>query len=197
MSDRQVRPGVRAVAVCGAVLLCGGVAGCGGDTEDGKAPAGAPAVVSPAAPTAGKPPKDPADAVREVYRAMWSERMKALQVASAEGTDLERYVAPGVLRAFERELARLKKDGMVVRGRVGHEPEVAVLDTGEGVRGSRATVEDCLDLSKWQPLDITTGWPLPLPGDQPVRHRATAELQRGDGGRWTVTAYLPDRSRAC
>ncbi|MFD5871634.1 hypothetical protein [Streptomyces sp. NPDC060322] len=195
MSERQVRPGVGAVALCGAVLLSCAVTGCGGDTADGKAPADAAAVVSSAPPPVSKSPEDLAGAVREVYGAMWSERMKALQMASAEETDLERYVAPGVLRVFEEELAQLKKDGMVMRGEVGHEPDVSVLDAG--AKPWRATVKDCVDLSKWQPLDITTGWPLPLPGDQPPRHRATAELERGDGGRWTVTAYVPHRSRAC
>ncbi|MFC8225376.1 hypothetical protein [Streptomyces sp. NPDC057287] len=141
------------------------------------------------------PSPDAAGAVREAYGAMWSERVKAFRVASADGTDLERYVAPVVLSVFEEELARLKKDGMVIRGDLGHEPEVSLADAGAGP--PRATVEDCVDLSKWQPLDITTGWPLPLPGDQPLRHAATATLERGDGGRWTVTAYVPHRSRAC
>ncbi|MEV3933711.1 hypothetical protein [Streptomyces sp. NPDC049944] len=162
--------------------------------QDAKAPA--PAATAPSAPppvpvSAG----DPAAEALEVYAAMWAERVKAFQVASAEDTELERYVASGVLSVFEKELARLKKDGMVIRGALGHEPEATLRDAEAGP--PKATVNDCVDLSKWQPLDITTGWPIPLPGNQPVRHEATATLERTDSGRWIVTAYDPAPTRAC
>lgn len=162
--------------------------------QDAKAPA--PAAAAPSAPppvsvSAG----DPAAEALEAYAAMWAERMKAFQVASADGTELERYVASGVLGEFEKELARLEKDGMVIRGDLGHEPEATLLDAAAGP--PKATVNDCLDVSKWQPLDTTTGWPIPLPGNQPLRQEATATLERTDSGRWIVTAYVPAPTRAC
>ncbi|MFJ8888851.1 hypothetical protein ACIRJR_36410 [Streptomyces sp. NPDC102402] len=188
-----MRPAAGVVVLCGAVLLCSAVSGCGGGVEDAKAPAGA-AAESSAQPSAPAGVGDPAAEALETYGAMWVEAMKALQEASAQGTDLERYVTPDVLSEFEKELARLKKDGMVIRGDYGHEPKATVPDAA--ARPRRATVNDCVDLSHSQPLDITTGWPIPL-GNRPLRHGATAELERDDDGRWIVTAYVPDRSRPC
>ncbi|WP_326701493.1 hypothetical protein OG909_31770 [Streptomyces sp. NBC_01754] len=165
------------------------------DGIDGKPQAAAP-VAAPAV-SASPPDPDVADraAALEAYSAMWVEQMRAYRVASAEQTDVKRYATVDALRVFERDLAELKRNRTVIRGDLGHEPEVTALDAG--TRPQTVTVKDCIDLSQWRVLDTTTGWPLPLPSNEPLRYAATATVERRDGGRWMVTEYTPDGSRMC
>lgn len=129
-----------------------------------------------------------------VYRLMWAEQLKAYRAASADGTDLKRYTTRDAWGAFEADLARMNKARMVMRGDLGHEPEVTTLTAG--AQPPTATVQDCVDGSKWETLDTTTGWRMPRRAG-PVRYAVTARLERGDGGRWTVTEYTADRTRSC
>ena len=199
---RQARLEAGALALC-TVALVGALTACGGDdgATDAKPPAAAPATSAtpPGAPTGPASPADPAAAGRaaalEVYSAMWAERTKAYRQASSEGTDLERYATLDALRGFERDLSRMKENDTVFRGELRHAPEVTVVRAD--ARPPTATVEDCVDLSRWRILDTTTGWPIPLPSGQPLRQVATATVERGDGGRWMVTEYTADTTRTC
>ncbi|MFB8028650.1 MULTISPECIES: hypothetical protein [unclassified Streptomyces] len=70
----------------------------------------------------------------------------------------------------------MKKNNTVIRGELEHQPEVTAL----GVDGKlpTATVEDCIDLTKWQTLDTKTNKSIPLPTAQPLRSIATATVER-------------------
>ncbi|MFD7973212.1 hypothetical protein [Streptomyces clavifer] len=198
MTARQVRPRTRALALCGAVGLSLALTGCGGSSDDTKPPA-APPAASSAAPDPSASPADPdavvKAAVLEVYTSMWVEQMKAYRVASPDGTKLADFATLDALSAFERDLAHMKRNGTVIRGELGHESEVTELDLEAKV--PTATVEDCIDLSKWQTLDTKTNKPIPLPTAQPLRYVATATVERWDNNRWMVTEYKPDGSRLC
>ncbi|GGZ21832.1 hypothetical protein CP967_33535 [Streptomyces nitrosporeus] len=194
-----------ALSVCAAVVLAVTAGGCGNGGDDAKPSAAvrtAPPAVEPGTPpTASRSPADPdpdseaETEVLRVYSAMSAERMKAYRTASARGTDLAEYAAPGVLSAFSAELARMRKDRTVIRGDLGHRPRVTRLDTGAPLPTAR--VEDCVDQSERRVLDTLTGWPMPLPTDQPSRYRVEATVERGDSGRWKVTGYDPDLSQPC
>ncbi|MFJ8752605.1 secreted protein/lipoprotein [Streptomyces sp. NPDC102441] len=169
---------------CGAatfVLVLTGCGGVGSTGSDGKPPVGTSTAAE-------------AD-VLAVYRLMWAEQLKAYRAASADGTDLKRYTARDAWSAFERDLARMAEEHTVMRGDLGHEPEVTTLTAG--AQPPTATVQDCVDGSKWETLDTTTGWRLPRRAGQPVRYGVTARLERGEGSRWTVTEYTADRTRSC
>ncbi|MFE0116780.1 hypothetical protein ACFWZA_01630 [[Kitasatospora] papulosa] len=120
--------------------------------------------------------------------------MKAYRVASPDGTKLDDFATLDALSAFERDLAHMKKNHTVIRGELGHEPEVTALDVD--VKLPTATVEDCIDLSKWK-AERTTGEPIPLPTAQPLRYTATATVERWDNNRWMVTEYKPDGNQTC
>ncbi|MFD9789127.1 hypothetical protein ACFWXZ_34770 [[Kitasatospora] papulosa] len=128
------------------------------------------------------------------YTSMWVEQMKAYRVASPDGTKLDDYATLDALSAFERDLAHMKKSGTIGTGQLGHEPEVAELYMEAKI--PTATVEDCIDLSKWK-AERTTGEPIPLPTAQPLRYVATATVERWDNNRWMVTAYKPDGNQTC
>ncbi|MEU1488380.1 secreted protein/lipoprotein [Streptomyces sp. NPDC005752] len=196
----------------GVTLLCGtativlAVTGCGagGGESDAKPSPGTPAVVAPSTPvysTASAPlPAGATDTtttaeVLRVYDLMWAEREKAYRVASADGTDLKRYMSPDALSALETDLLRMSQEQTVMRGALRHEPVVSTLAADRWP--PTATVKDCVDRARWQTLDTTTGWRIPSPADQPSRYVATARMEQGDAKRWTVTEYTMDRTRSC
>ncbi|WP_234433354.1 hypothetical protein [Streptomyces sp. NRRL WC-3549] len=192
---RRARPAAGVLALCSTAALAGALTACGGGgTADGKPPTAA----SSAGPAVSASPVEPEAADRaaalEAYTAMWAERMEAYRQASTEGTDLKRYATHDALGGLERELTRMKENDTVIRGDLGHAPEVTALEAGAR---RTAKIEDCLDLSQWRTLDTTTGWPIPLPSGQPRRYVATATVQRSDGGRWMVTEYTQDSARTC
>ncbi|MEU9263792.1 hypothetical protein AB0D68_36060 [Streptomyces sp. NPDC048212] len=99
------------------------------------------------------------------------------------------------MTAFDRDLAHMKKNHTVIRGELGHEPEVTALDVDAKL--PMATLEDCIDLSKWKAERTPSGEVVPLPTAQPLRYVATATVERWDNNRWMVTEYEPDGTRAC
>ncbi|MFS0696790.1 hypothetical protein [Streptomyces nitrosporeus] len=190
--QKHTRRGV--LSVWAAVVLAVTAGGCGNGGDDAK-PSAAVRTAPPASRSSADPDAEAETEVLRVYSAMSAERMKAYRTASARGTDLAEYAAPGVLSAFSAELARMRKDCTVIRGDLGHRPRVTRLDTGAPLPTAR--VEDCVDQSERRVLDTLTGWPMPLPTDQPSRYRVEATVERGDSGRWKVTGYDPDLSQPC
>ncbi|MCX5106992.1 hypothetical protein OG305_48015 [Streptomyces sp. NBC_00439] len=177
-----------------AVLL---LAGCGGGDDDAK-PSEAPPVASASAsaPATSTTDPDAADkaAVLAAYTSMWGEQMQAYRKADAKGTDLKKYAALNALSKFEADLAHMKKNSTVIRGDLGHSPKVTALDTAGKL--PKATVQDCVDLAKWETLDTKTDKPIPLPTSQPLRYVATASAEKWPGG-WMITDYTPDGARTC
>ncbi|MEU5490883.1 hypothetical protein AB0G98_24435 [Streptomyces sp. NPDC020196] len=196
MTARQTRPRPGVMALCTAVGLSLALTGCGGG-DDAK-PQTAPSAASTARPSASASPADPDAATKAAvlasYTSMWVEQMKAYRVASPDGTKLDDFATLDALSAFERDLATMKKNNTRVTGGVGHDAEVAELDMAAKI--PTATVEDCIDLSKWK-AERTTGEPIPLPTAQPLRYIATATVERWDNNRWMVTAYKPDGNQTC
>ena len=170
--------------------------GCGSG-DDAKLSAATTAASS--APAASASPADPdaaeKAAVLASYTLMWMEQMKAYRVASPDGTKLKDFATLDALTAFDRDLAHMKKNHTVIRGELGHEPEVTALDVDAKL--PMATLEDCIDLSKWKAERTPSGEVVPLPTAQPLRYVATATVERWDNNRWMVTEYEPDGTRTC
>ncbi|MFJ5681048.1 hypothetical protein [Streptomyces sp. NPDC093097] len=129
------------------------------------------------------------------YRSMWAEQMKAYGKADDKGTDLKKYAALNALSKLEVDLAQMKSVGTVGTGEVGHTPKVTALDAGGKL--PKATIQDCIDLSRWKAVRTKTGQPVPLPTNQPRRYVATASAEKWKGGRWMVTDYSPDGTHPC
>ncbi|MFC7018070.1 hypothetical protein ACFQMH_41610 [Streptomyces viridiviolaceus] len=166
------------------------LAGCGSGASDGQDADHAGADVSPSAqPTTALPsPADPEAAdkakVLEAYRGMTQAEAEAYRTGSEKGTGLERYATLDALGQTRLDLARMKEAGTVVRGEVGHEPKVTSLDLA--AETPKATLSDCIDLSKYQTYDVRAKKVIPLPSEQPLRYVATATAERWDG-RWMIT----------
>ncbi len=111
-----------------------------------------------------------------------------------QGTDLENYASTDALSKFRADLAHMKEQRTVIRGELGHDAKVTSLDAVAKL--PTATIEDCVDLSKWQTIDTRTNKVLPLPTNQPRRYVATATAEKWPNG-WMVTDYVPDGARSC
>lgn len=185
-----------AAALSGAVALVLVLAGCGGDGQDEK-PRTMPSPASPT-PGAGKsadPQEAEKTAVLASYSSMWVEQMKAYRKADAKGTDVEKYVTLDALGQFRNDLARMKKAGTVVRGELGHEnTTVTALDLD--AKTPKATLSDCVDLSKWETYSTKRDEAIPLPKNQPRRYVATATAEKWPNG-WMVTTFRPHGERSC
>ncbi|MER5740464.1 hypothetical protein ABT117_33025 [Streptomyces sp. NPDC002262] len=196
MTTRQNR--ARA-AVLGGLAFVLALAGCTADTDEKGTTKPAPPTVEPPVLT-DTPPATPdpqaadKEAALKAYTAMWTEQMKAYAKADTKGTNLEKYVSLVALGQIRLDLARMKQAGTVATGELGHEPEVTALDTTGPL--SKATVQDCLDLSGWKTVRVKTGETIPLPSAQPRRYLATATVEKWPTG-WIVTTYTPDGEHTC
>lgn len=172
------------MAVTGLALLTA----CNSGDGDSAAEASA-SVASPSpSPSKDSTPADPDAAVKAAVLAafdgMTTEQAKAYRQASAKGTRLARYATLDALSKIELDLYRMKKAGTVVRGQIGHDAEVTDLDMS--AKTPKATLSDCVDLSKYETYDTKAKKVIPLPTNQPLRYQATAKAERWDG-RWMVT----------
>ncbi|MFF3531501.1 hypothetical protein ACFYX5_33025 [Streptomyces rubiginosohelvolus] len=180
--------------LCAAVTLVLALTGCGGG-DDPKPVLPTLKASSPAASASADPDAEEKKAVLASYTAMWTERMKAYRKAEAKGTDLEKYVTAEALGQFRNDLDRMRTTGTVVRGDLAHDDtKVTALDMD--AQTPTATVQDCMDISKWQTYSTKENQVLPMPSNQPLRYVATAEAQKWEDG-WIITTFTPDGAKSC
>ncbi|MEV8231300.1 hypothetical protein AB0P41_35540 [Streptomyces sp. NPDC079167] len=195
MTARQtrLRPGV--MALYAAVGLSVALTGCGGGSDDAR-PQALPSRASSAASVSASVDPEAVEkaAVLAAYSAMLREQMAAYRTASAEGTELERYVTADALGQIRNDLARMREAGTVVRGELAHDPEVTELDMD--AQTPTATLSDCVDLGRYETYDTKARKVIPLPTEQPLRYVMTATAQRWDG-RWMVTGLDTRDGQTC
>ncbi|MBO3681784.1 hypothetical protein [Streptomyces sp. NEAU-YJ-81] len=61
---------------------------------------------------------------------------------------METYATLDALGQFKLDLAQLESNGTVIKGDMGHEVKVIGLDLE--AKTPKATLSDCVDLSKWK-----------------------------------------------
>lgn len=184
-----------AAALGGALALALALAGCGGG-EDDKASSAPSATASTPAPatSAADPQEAEKAAVLAAYSSMSAEQMKAYRQASAEGTDLEKYATAEALGQIRNDLARMKEAGTVVRGEIGHDAKVTGVDMD--AKTPKATLSDCVDLSKYETYDTRAKKVIPLPTEQPLRYVMTVRAEKWPNG-WMVTVINPQGGPTC
>jgi hypothetical protein len=89
-----------------------------------------------------------------------------------------------VLTKVRGAIARNQQQRISIRGTVTHRPAVA------SVTGTSAVVEDCYDVSGWDPVDVRTGEPIDaVDAGGTGRYRGRFGLQPGAGaGGWRVVS---------
>jgi hypothetical protein len=152
------------------------LSGCGGSSssELPRDQAGSP---SPAA--AGPGTDGP---VLTAYLAYWDAVIHAHRTANPADPGLARLAAGRELAKVRAAVARNRIQRVSIRGTVTHRPAVA------SVTGASAVVEDCYDISGWDPVDMRTGKPIDaVEAGGTGRYRGRFGLQSGAGG-WRVVS---------
>lgn len=176
--------GLRSRRPAAAILLLGLLlaAGCGsGGRDDAAASAttAAPTTVAPA--TTAAPTTTTVDAeaaVLKAYRASWADIVAVGKTADWQSPRLAAHTTGPALQKLRTHFRNLKRFGLIDLGTVKLNPKVVTL------RERTATVEDCVDTSRFLLHDAKTRQPREKPDPQPDAGVATLTLT-ADG--WKVS----------
>lgn len=154
------------------------LAACGGsDAGNDALPPGAPGSTSAATPSATA---SPGAAVLSSYLGFWDAVVAANKAADPGAPDLAAVAADPELSRVRAAVSRNKIQMLSLRGEVGHTPKQAA------VSGTTATLEDCYDISGWNPVSLSTGKPVEaIDVSGTGRYRARYTLRRSGAG-WLV-----------
>ncbi|MFH9390330.1 hypothetical protein ACH4KV_26650 [Streptomyces albidoflavus] len=187
----------RLAGAAGAVALTVLLAGCGGEPGPKEAApdangAPSPSASSPPASASSDPKSAEEQAALAAYQGMWRAHAVAVQKASEKGTRIEDYASGEALATIRQDIRTMREAGTRANGKLGHEPKAKV-----DLKSSppTATITDCLELKDWE--TTRDGKPLPLPSEQPMRYRTTAQAEQWDDGRWRVIQYTQQGEQTC
>ncbi|MFE9812488.1 hypothetical protein [Streptomyces sp. NPDC005548] len=171
-----------------------GLAGCSGsvgETSASKSPTGATSgsTSSPAATTTAV---DDKATVLAVYRKSWDASVAAYAKASSAGTDLRKTTTARALLDIESDLKELRKGGQITTGRPSIHPGDPTITAGEF---PRATLTDCVDITRWTLVDKTSKKKVRLPTGRLLRYVSIATLEKW-GPKWMVTKVTA-QEKAC
>jgi hypothetical protein len=173
--SRQLRAGL-VVAV-----LAVPVAGCGGGSSGGELPPGPSGTPAAAASSAASPSASPGELVLSSYLRFWDAVVAANKASDPSLPALAAASGDPQLSRVRKAIRVNRQQNLSLRGTVTHTPEPVKL------AGAAATVEDCYDVSSWQPVNVTTGDPIDATDANGTgRYRARYTLRRSSGG-WIVT----------
>jgi hypothetical protein len=171
--SRPLRMVPAGVAVMLALAACGG-----SGATDADLPAG------PAAPTSAAPSVTPVsadDQVLAAYRTFWDAVIAAHKASNPQLPALSAAAAGPELGKVRKAVALNRQQQLSLRGTVGHGPQTV------RVAGAGATVEDCYDISAWDPVDVRTGDAIDVSDSGGTgRYHARYTLERSGAG-WIVT----------
>ena len=174
---RPLRKVMLALSLALSLAACG----TGGDGPS-ELPAGPAAASTPAA-TAATDAVQSDDPVLASYLRYWDAVVAANRAADPGLAALRSAVADPELSRVRATVARNKIQKLSLRGEVAHSPRPAK------VTGSTATIEDCYDISAWNPVRLDTGQPIDVTEESGTgRYRARYTLRRSGAG-WLVVNH--------
>jgi hypothetical protein len=172
---RRLRIVTVALSLALPLAACGGGADGSRELPPGPAAASAP-VATPSAAAATDP-------VLASYLRFWNAVIAANRAADPSLPTLRTAAADPELSRVRATVSRNRVQKLSLRGDVGHSPESAK------VTGGTATVEDCYDISRWNPVRLDTGQPIEVTEESGTgRYRARYTLRRSGTG-WLVVNH--------
>jgi hypothetical protein len=132
-------------------------------------------------------------AVLAAYRGMQESITKALTHPGGGHPYLEKYAKDKALSDIYETLYFYQKNGLALQGEPTIAPRVTEVNLDRDPR--TASISDCYDSRRSQPVDVRTGRSVSAPG-QNQRYEVTA-IARELAGRWYVVQITPDRSNKC
>ena len=159
------------------VAVLGLAPGCADGGGASALPAGPAA--TPAPPTAA-PATAATDPVATAYLRFWDAVVAAHRAGDPAAPGLAAVAADPQLTRVRQAVSRNRIQRLSVRGTVGHRLRPA------RTSGDTATLEDCYDISAWNPVDLRTGKPVEVTEEGGTgRYRARYTLRRAGSG-WRV-----------
>ncbi|MFK0113136.1 hypothetical protein [Streptomyces sp. NPDC091217] len=128
------------------------------------------------------------------YKDYWREQTKAYAQADITGTDLKKYATKKALTRAMGDVLVMQKAGTATTGSPSHDATVTALSLTAKV--PTASLQDCLDISKWRTVNKKTGKVQAFPSNQRLRYIATATAEKW-GEQWMITDLTPDGSHSC
>lgn len=169
---------VLGVAACAAVL-----AACSGDTGSTALPpppSGSTAVTAAPTTAAASSAVTPEEQVLAGYQRFWDAVVAAHEASDPALPALAAAAADPELGRVRAAVARNAVQKLSLRGEVGHDPRPAA------ITGATASLDDCYDLSRWNPVNRTTGQRVEVTESGGTgRYRARYTLRRSGSG-WIV-----------
>ncbi len=173
--------GRRLRTVTVALSLALPLAACGGGADGSRELPPGPAAASP--PVAAPSATAATDPVLASYLRFWNAVIAANRAADPSLPALRTAAADPELSRVRATVSRNRVQKLSLRGDVGHSPEPAK------VTGGTATVEDCYDISRWNPVRLDTGQPIEVTEESGTgRYRARYTLRRSGTG-WLVVNH--------
>ncbi|MFG1952483.1 hypothetical protein [Micromonospora sp. NPDC048830] len=176
--------GSRAARLAGLTIglcLVAGGGGCGGSEPSESRSS----TSSPSLPAPGQSPSGAADdAALLAYRQMWAAYAKAGAAADPDEPELARHATGQALSTLKSGLAKLRKDGEVIKGEYKSDPKVVV--ASPSTAPSTVSVQDCLNTTRFLTYKAATG---ALADDIPGGNRAVRATVVRDGGIWKVSSF--------
>lgn len=124
------------------------------------------------------------DPVLASYLRFWDAVVAANRTADPNLAALRTTAADPELSKVRATVSRNKVQKLSLRGEVGHSPQPA------RITGNTATIEDCYDISGWNPVRLDTGQPVDATDESGTgRYRARFTLRR-DGSGWLVVDHV-------
>jgi hypothetical protein len=123
--------------------------------------------------------KESEAAVLAAYRAFWADVVAAAKTADWRSPRLDDHATGKMLDRIRNQLRGLQFQGWVARGTIQVSPRLV------GLASKKATVQDCVDTSRFRRYDPNKRQWLDSGGGQPDRQRSTLILDAQ--GHWKVT----------
>ncbi|MER5951212.1 hypothetical protein ABT127_34765 [Streptomyces sp. NPDC001904] len=163
---------------------------CSSSDSSDSASAKPPTSASSTASASADPHAADKKAAGSAYTQFRAEQAKAYAKGSSNGTEVTRYATGDALGEVEADLLSLSSGGNVAEGAPVVDVRSVTIDGGGKL--AKASLTDCLDVSKWHTVSKKTRKPLPTPSNQLTRYVNKVTLEKW-GKRWMV---LSDKSTA-
>lgn len=182
-----------AVALTAAVGLLAGACSTShseGKSPEAKKPTSKPTSSATSAQDAAK------TEVLDAYGQYWSATQAAFAKASTNGLHVDKHASGKALAEVEGTVKGLHKNNVVFHGKPTrlHTEVVDVTGKTKGKVPS-AQLRECIDVSKWLPVNRKTGKPEPLPKERRKKYVETAKVEKW-GKAWKVLT-VNQLDRAC
>ena len=165
-----------------ALSLALALAACGGGADGSRELPPGPAAASP--PVAAPSATAATDPVLASYLRFWDAVVAANRAADPSLGVLRTVAADPELSRVRATVSRNRVQKLSLRGEVGHAAQPA------RVTGTTATIEDCYDISGWNPVRLDTGQPIQATDESGTgRYRARYTLRRSGTG-WLVVNHI-------